>query len=524
MITPPFHFSIIASSPYSFNSSNSNNKDYNDEVQSIQPQPEILYRGSIPAPRNKSFIKRLKLKTIITLRKKPLKEDDPVAVWLNKKGIEIKWIKAEGMSEEKLGMGKNEISEVLKILLDPKSYPLYIADKDGISHTTLIVACLRKLQGWNMDCIINEICRFEPEYEDLPLVSFIQSYLSIAPNSSSSSTSSSNQTDSPFTLPHPPYPKWLWPPLTPSNASPITTKQPRDRSTSTSNPTSTKDSTATTTNSSILPFPHPLSIRKHPTMKLTFPMLPPPVPPLASVQTGSTQLSTSTNIGSSSINIGSTSNVPIPSPTLSSTGPGNLSRVNSRRDKSFLPPPIAIPEDVNNHNNNILGQAVSTLHSGLTGITRILSGNGQSGSSIQVDEGDKPASEDNRLGRTVSFHSASERQSQQPKVNSSSTQGQNVKQDSTQSSPMKLSREPTRTASSSDQYVSESTESMTGEDEDDGDQPLNEYVSEYQDDDDEYYEDEDEDDEDDDDDDDDDDEGNEPTSQYISALDLAGFG
>jgi hypothetical protein len=30
---------------------------------------------------------------------------------------------------------------------------------DGISHTTLVVACLRKLQGWHSDCIVNEIYR-----------------------------------------------------------------------------------------------------------------------------------------------------------------------------------------------------------------------------------------------------------------------------------------------------------------------------------------------------------------------------
>lgn len=46
-----------------------------------------------------------------------------------------------------------------QILLDTMAYPMYIADVDGISHTTLAVAALRKLQGWHMTSIIDEIFR-----------------------------------------------------------------------------------------------------------------------------------------------------------------------------------------------------------------------------------------------------------------------------------------------------------------------------------------------------------------------------
>ena len=51
---------------------------------------------------------------------------------------------------------------MLQVILNPASYPLYIADIDGISHTTLVVACLRKLQGWHHDSIVDEICRYVP--------------------------------------------------------------------------------------------------------------------------------------------------------------------------------------------------------------------------------------------------------------------------------------------------------------------------------------------------------------------------
>lgn len=45
------------------------------------------------------------------------------------------------------------------MLLDPSLYPIYLADIDGNSHTTLVVAALRKLQGWAPDSIEGEVFR-----------------------------------------------------------------------------------------------------------------------------------------------------------------------------------------------------------------------------------------------------------------------------------------------------------------------------------------------------------------------------
>ncbi|WRT66363.1 uncharacterized protein IL334_003318 [Kwoniella shivajii] len=553
MLTPPYHFSIVASpcpSPSPILSSSSSHVT-----------SEILYRGSLPLPRNQSFIRRLNLKTLVVLRKKQLKEDDPLLKWTRKRGIQVKWVKADEMSEEKLGMGKNEVSEVLKIILDPKSYPLYIADIDGISHTTLIVSCLRKLQGWNMDCIVNEICRFEPEYEDLPLMPFVQSYLSQQSSTSTagtSSSSSSSQNDTAFMLPQPPYPSWIWP-SQPQSQSSLTSatisSQPnvqnpganmklRDRSTSTaasnstlSNPSNANTSTnssssnisSSNNNSALLPFPHPLIIRKHPTMKLTFPVLPLPTPP-----------------------------IPSNSPLLS---PSGLTRVSSRRavatgvgsDKSALISPLplpttAIPSIPTFGEDGILGQAFGALHNGLTGMANILAGTNSNPTNPTTNTNTTPLTstnpttnantnvndpaeeQSNKLGRTASPSGLLPDTVSQPHSQTLPSFQQNQSQQqqqglnpSTHSSPLKLSREAT--ISSSDQYISESNDSAAGTEED-----VNSYVGEYEDDDDVYYEDEDDDDDDDDDEDDDDededdeDESNEPTSQYISALDLAGFG
>jgi hypothetical protein len=105
MLTPPYHFSVVACPAIT-------------QVQDDPKTPaQILYRGSIPATRNLPFLKRLGLKTVIYCKKKELKQDDVFCRWSRKRKIDLRWIKAEGMGEEKLGVGKNEISDVLKVSL-----------------------------------------------------------------------------------------------------------------------------------------------------------------------------------------------------------------------------------------------------------------------------------------------------------------------------------------------------------------------------------------------------------------------
>ena len=96
MLTTPYHFSIVACP--------------------ITPgHNEILYRGSVPAARNLAFMRRLRVRTIVYLLKKPLGEADGLMRWAKKRGVTLKWFMAECMGEESLGMGKKEVGEVLKV-------------------------------------------------------------------------------------------------------------------------------------------------------------------------------------------------------------------------------------------------------------------------------------------------------------------------------------------------------------------------------------------------------------------------
>ena len=102
MPTPPYHFSIV-SAPFV---SAGHGLD-----------AEILYRGSIPAARNLPFLRRLQLGTLVYLQNKELKADDGLMRWARMRGVEMKWIKVEGMVEESLGMGRTEVGQVLRVCI-----------------------------------------------------------------------------------------------------------------------------------------------------------------------------------------------------------------------------------------------------------------------------------------------------------------------------------------------------------------------------------------------------------------------
>ena len=188
-------------------------------------------------------------------------------------------------------------------------YPLYLADVDGISHTTIAIACLRKLQGWHIDSILDEISRFEPDHEELPILPFINSYHA--------------STESIFQLPSPPYPAWLWPISSSPAISPSLPKPGSRERTASHLP----DSRALAQSS--LPFIHPMTSGKHPTMRLGFP------PMLMAVQspplTRATKVKSTAQISSREDQAAGEDNQPV-------AGPSKVANiVNSDRVESLSP-------------------------------------------------------------------------------------------------------------------------------------------------------------------------------------------
>ncbi|OXG30338.1 hypothetical protein C361_00171 [Cryptococcus neoformans Tu259-1] len=512
MVTPPKHLAIAAALP---------------------PHAHTLYRAALPAPANLPFLPRLPLATILLLCPAPLPADHHLCTWARQHAVRIEWVAADEMNEEKLGMGRAEVVHALKMILDPALYPLYIADVDGVSHTTLVVACLRKLQGWHMDSIIDEISRFEPNYQDLPLVPFINAFC--APASSSAGSSSASPTTDQFTLPPPPYPAWLWP--CPPSAQPR--PRPRDRSSSTP--------AATPISFNPLPFPHPLTARKHPTMRLVFPPLPPQSQP--QLQPLSTP-GQSQSPGQQQQTLLLNSPGPI-APILPSPAHSDISRMSSlrhQREKTIphaqsppplppLPPP-AIPakndaqspgpsvgpgaERINrggakSTNNGggvsdrigsgspeegVLGVAANIVNASLNGIASVLSSAGVT----------PPQAEEQANQAALETPKDDEREGERERERQSKNDLAKAATNSARSmNAFNMSREPT--LSSSD--VAESSTSGVTASADDVEDEDHLGESDDEEDEDDYDDEEEEEEE--------EEEDIRATSQYISALDLAGF-
>lgn len=113
-----------------------------------------VYRSAFPRTKNTSFLKRLKLKTVISL----VPEDYPVAMaeFYEASGIKLVPCGLEGNKWPFKGIDESALRDVLKIILDPKSRPLLMHCNKGKHRTGSVVGCLRKIRGWALSTIFTE--------------------------------------------------------------------------------------------------------------------------------------------------------------------------------------------------------------------------------------------------------------------------------------------------------------------------------------------------------------------------------
>mmetsp|Transcript_793 Transcript_793/g.1519 ORF Transcript_793/g.1519 Transcript_793/m.1519 type:complete len:358 (+) Transcript_793:2-1075(+) len=118
---------------------------------------EDLYRGSHPTLASFPFLKRIGLKTILSLV-----PDEPISDLTNFcacHNITHKHFKAAKWKES-MQMQACEIARVLEFLVVPSNLPLYIHCLDGTNTTGVVIACLRKLQNYHNSFILAEYSRF----------------------------------------------------------------------------------------------------------------------------------------------------------------------------------------------------------------------------------------------------------------------------------------------------------------------------------------------------------------------------
>ncbi|EEQ41543.1 putative tyrosine-phosphatase [Clavispora lusitaniae] len=127
-------------------------------------QPE-LYRGGYPRKVNFPFLESLNIKTIISLTPHPITyETDPqLYTFAKKNDIELIHIEcAQSGKGKKRGvpMGYSTVLEALRYMIHKEFSPIYLHCLNGGQVTSLVIACLRKLQFWSSIAIFNEFINF----------------------------------------------------------------------------------------------------------------------------------------------------------------------------------------------------------------------------------------------------------------------------------------------------------------------------------------------------------------------------
>ncbi|ORX45536.1 protein-tyrosine phosphatase [Hesseltinella vesiculosa] len=118
---------------------------------------ENLYRGGYPKPRNYRFLKRLRLKTILSLIPEQAAHD--LQQFCKEEAIHMLRLKVDRMKEDNITLTYNKTLMAIHIIIDPTNHPIYVHCLDGADVTGLIMACLRRLQRWEQKYAMLEFTR-----------------------------------------------------------------------------------------------------------------------------------------------------------------------------------------------------------------------------------------------------------------------------------------------------------------------------------------------------------------------------
>ncbi|EGC33919.1 hypothetical protein DICPUDRAFT_35957, partial [Dictyostelium purpureum] len=118
---------------------------------------EGLYRGSYPTDRNFRFLKRFKLKTIVSLTPKPPTKS--FYTFCERYGTTGKHFTVSKFKDD-VTLSASQVVQLLELMIEPSNLPMYVHCLDGANVTGNIFMCLRKLQNWNLSSIFTEFTRF----------------------------------------------------------------------------------------------------------------------------------------------------------------------------------------------------------------------------------------------------------------------------------------------------------------------------------------------------------------------------
>ncbi|KAI9598861.1 tyrosine phosphatase family-domain-containing protein [Syncephalis fuscata] len=118
----------------------------------------FIYRSSFPKRKNFSFLKRVGIKSVLTLI---LEEyPDQNQRFMEENGMTLFQFGVAGNKEPFVDIPENVICAALAVLLDRRNHPIVIHCNKGKHRTGCLVGCLRKLQHWSHTAIFDEYRRY----------------------------------------------------------------------------------------------------------------------------------------------------------------------------------------------------------------------------------------------------------------------------------------------------------------------------------------------------------------------------
>ncbi|KAL4964786.1 tyrosine phosphatase family protein [Aspergillus stella-maris] len=133
-----------------------------------------VYRSAFPQTWNFSALKSLGLRTIITLVDEPLSQG--FQSFISQNGIKHHIVPFIANKDPAVKTPACVVNLILRLMLNKSNHPMLIHCNKGKHRSGCVVACFRKLQGWDRQKIIEEYVRFSrPKQRVLDEV-FIQEF------------------------------------------------------------------------------------------------------------------------------------------------------------------------------------------------------------------------------------------------------------------------------------------------------------------------------------------------------------
>ncbi|CCG23176.1 Siw14 protein phosphatase [Candida orthopsilosis Co 90-125] len=133
-----------------------------------------IYRSSFPQPANFSFLKQLKLKSVLCLI--PEEYPELQQKFFETNNVKLFQLGMSGNKEPFVKISSDLITQAIKIVLDPENQPILIHCNRGKHRTGCLIGVLRRLQNWSKTIIFDEYRKFAAPKERPMDQQFIELY------------------------------------------------------------------------------------------------------------------------------------------------------------------------------------------------------------------------------------------------------------------------------------------------------------------------------------------------------------